>query len=133
MTKANIIKSLLVVSLLGSLFLGISQASALGLKDAFNTDSGSSELKRFASFSGYDAEQPQSLEYYIGTALKSLFSILGIIFIALLMYSGFTWMTARGNESKVEKAKENIINVIIGLILIIGGYALTTFLLNIFT
>lgn len=133
MTRANIIKPLLIVSLLGSLFWGINQASALGLKDAFNTDSSSSELKRFAFFANYETDQPQSPEYYVGLLLKSLFSILGVICIVLLMYSGFTWMTARGNESKVEKAKENIVNVLIGLIFIIGGYALTTFLLNIFT
>ena len=133
MIRANITKSLLIISLLGSLFLGIGQASAVGLKDAFNIDSDSSDLKKFASSASYGTEQIQTPEYYLGIALKSLFSVLGIICIALIMYSGFVWMTAQGNEAKVQKAKENLIEVTIGLILIISGYALTTFLLNIFT
>lgn len=133
MTRANITKSLLVVFLLGGLFLGINQAAAVGLKDAFNIDSGSGDLKKFASSASYGTEQIQSPEYYLGIALKSLFSVLGVICITLLMYSGFVWMTARGNEAKVQKAKENLIDVTIGLILVISGYALTTFLLNIFT
>lgn len=100
------------------------------LKDGFNINTGSS-LSDFAGTAGYAAEE-KTPEQYIGLLLTGLFSILGVIAIALLIYSGFTWMTARGNESKVAKAKENIIDVIIGLIFIIGSYALTTFLLKIF-
>ena len=119
--------------MLGSLFFGITKTSALSLKDAFNTDSNASDLQQFASSANYETEQTKSPEYYLGIALKSLFSVLGVICITLLIYSGFIWMTARGNETKVQKAKENIINVTIGLILVISGYALTVFLLNIFT
>lgn len=132
MTKINIIKPLIVISLLGSFFWGIGQASALGLKDAFNPES-NSDLKTIASSANYDTEKAQSPEYYVGLLLNGLFSVLGTICIALLIYSGFIWMTAQGNESKVQKAKENIVSVLIGLVLVVGGYALTTFLLNIFT
>lgn len=104
------------------------EVQALGLKDGFNS---SSTLNSFAADAGY--EKPSSPEYYIGLILTSLFSVLGIIAVALLIYSGVVWMTARGNESKVEKAKENITSVIIGLIFIIGSYALTVFILKIFS
>ena len=82
--------------------------------------------------SGY-TDQDRAPEYYIGILLIGLFSILGVVAIILIIYSGFTWMTARGNEAQVTKAKDNLYNVIIGLIFIIGGYALTTFLLKIFS
>jgi hypothetical protein len=122
----NLTKYLLSFILIGGI-LGATPSLALSLKDSFSGD-----LIGFASQSGY-TDQTKTPEDYIGMLLTGLFSVLGIIAIALIIYSGFTWMTARGNESKVEKAKENLIDVIIGLIFIIGSYALTTFLLKIFS
>ncbi len=104
-------------------------SSAVGLDDAFSNPD-SSNLGVFTKSANIPAQG--DLEFYIGTILTALFSILGVISIALLIYSGYIWMTARGNESKVTEAKENISNILIGLIFIIGSYALTTFLLKIF-
>ncbi len=126
--RLNLTKYFLTFILISGI-LGALPTLAASLKDGFSTTD--SSLSTFAGQAGYtDAEKTP--EDYIGMLLTGLFSILGVIAIALLIYSGFTWMTARGNESKVAKAKENIIDVIIGLIFIIGSYALTTFLLKIF-
>lgn len=127
--KLNLTKYFLVFILISGV-LGAIPTLAVGLSDGFSTES-SGALNTFANKSGY-ADPTRTPEDYIGMLLTGLFSILGVIAIALLIYSGFVWMTARGNESKVAKAKENIIDVIIGLIFIIGSYALTTFLLKIF-
>ncbi len=108
-------------------FLMATPTLALGLKDGFSSD----KFNSFASTSGY-VEEAQPVEYYIGLILTTLFSILGVISVSLLIYSGFTWMTARGNQAKVDKAKDTLIEVSLGLLFIIGGYALTTFLLKIF-
>ena len=125
---SNLTKYLLSFILMSG-FLLATPSFALNLKDGFTSGSG---FTTFANQSGY-TDADKTPEYYVGLLLTGLFSILGIIAIALLLYSGFTWMTARGNESKVEKAKENLIDVLLGLLFIIGSYALTTFLLNIFT
>jgi len=127
--KIILTKYFLSFILIGGI-LGALPTLALGLKDGFTTES-SSSLSTFAGKSGY-TDATKTPEDYIGMLLTGLFSVLGVIAIALLIYSGFTWMTARGNEAKVAKAKENLIDVIIGLIFIIGSYALTTFLLKIF-
>lgn len=101
---------------------------AIGLKEGFST---TNVLDTFAEKANYSAAQTP--EYYIGLVLTGFFSLLGIITMGLIFYSGFVWMTARGNEAKVTKAKENLTNALIGLLLIVGGYALTTFILKIFT
>ena len=130
MLKSSNLTRFLLSLVLMSGVLSVSPVLALNLKDGFSSSTGS--LSNFATQSGY-TNQTKTPEYYVGLLLNGLFSILGIVAIAMLIYSGFVWMTARGNESKVEKAKENIIDVIMGLIFIIGSYALTTFLLKIFS
>lgn len=101
---------------------------AVGLQDGFSK---TGVLGKFSQNANYP--EPQEPEYYIGLILTALFSLLGIIVMALIFYSGFVWMTAQGNEAKVTKAKDNLTSALIGLLFVIGGYALTTFLLRIFT
>lgn len=124
----KITKYLLALTLIGS-FLMATPTLALNFKDSFSKEGSLSSIAKESGF----AKEPLAIESYIGILLTALFSILGIIAVILIIYSGFTWMTARGNEAQVTKAKDNLFNVIIGLIFIIGGYALTTFILKIFS
>jgi len=111
-------------------FFSAQNASALGLKDAFTKNSGIDILAQQANYSTANTVSP---EFYIGLALNFLFSLVGIILIGLIIYSGIVWMTARGDEAKVTKAKDTLTEAILGLLFVIGGYALSIFLLNVFT
>src|SRR3989339_740431 len=53
------------------------------------------------------------------------FSAVGLIFFILIFYGGFSWMIARGNEQKVEKAKNTVIAASIGLVIVLASYAIT--------
>ncbi|MCD4693869.1 hypothetical protein K8R62_00750 [bacterium] len=68
-----------------------------------------------------------SIGSVLATAIKAFLSFLGIIFIILIIYGGFRWMTARGNEQQVTEAKQSIQRAVIGLIIIIAAYAITFF------
>lgn len=59
-------------------------------------------------------------------------SFVGIIFLGLLIYAGYLWMTAQGNEEQVNKAKKIAREVVIALIIIITARILTEFLLTVF-
>lgn len=53
--------------------------------------------------------------------------LLGIVFVVLLVYAGFLWMTANGNEDNIAKAKKTIFAAILGLVLILSAFAITQF------
>ena len=55
---------------------------------------------------------------------------LGILAVGLIMYGGFLWMTSNGDDSKIDNAKNILRNTVIGLIIILSAFAITTFLLN---
>ena len=69
------------------------------------------------------------------TDVNSMFSnivsvamgLTGIIYLGFMVYAGFKWMTARGNEQDITDARNTIIAATIGLIVIIGAYAITNF------
>ncbi|MDO8560071.1 MAG: hypothetical protein Q7S23_03500 [bacterium] len=62
----------------------------------------------------------------IGLVIGSLLAFLGVVFMLLMISSGIRWMTARGNESEIEKAKETIKSAAIGLLVVVLSYAFVT-------
>jgi len=63
-----------------------------------------------------------------GQIIGSLLSLVGVIFLVLMIYGGITWMTASGNDKQVERAKNIITYAIIGLVIILSAYTITAFL-----
>lgn len=66
----------------------------------------------------------------IGTVISAALAILGVIFLVLIVYAGYIWMIARGDEAKVEKSKNTIINSTIGLVIVLSAYAITNYILT---
>lgn len=79
---------------------------------------------------GVGAEEPRGLPEIIGGIIQTALSILGIIAAILIIYAGYVWMTARGKEERVTKAKETLEAAIIGLVIIMAAYALTYFVVD---
>lgn len=65
-----------------------------------------------------------------GTIVNVALSLLGIIFVVLIIVGGFKWMTAGGNEEEVKKASQYIKRAIIGLIITLSSYAIWEFILR---
>lgn len=71
---------------------------------------------------------PDQLPGTVGMIIGAVLSFLGVIFLILMIYGGYQWMTAAGDEQKVTKAKDLIRNAIIGLIVVLAAYAITAFM-----
>jgi len=62
-----------------------------------------------------------------GTTINAVLQLVGLIFMALTVYAGILWMTARGNDEQVQKAQRIITASLIGLVITISAYAITVF------
>ncbi len=71
-----------------------------------------------------------NLPAIVGKIINVFLSILGVLFVVLMVYGGYTWMTSFGNSQKVDKAKELIVDAIIGLIIILAAYAIAGFVVG---
>lgn len=81
------------------------------------------------SGAGADASYNSStnIQSLVGTVISTFLSILGVIFLVLMVYGGFLWMTAQGAEEEVTKAKKLITQAVIGLAIVMGAYAISYF------
>ncbi|MFH0956082.1 MAG: hypothetical protein V1801_02635 [Candidatus Falkowbacteria bacterium] len=77
---------------------------------------------------GYSTEDETTLAGRVGKILSISTMFLGVIFLGLMIYGGFTWMIARGNEQEVAKAKNIIIYAAIGLVVVLAALAVTLLL-----
>lgn len=96
-------------------------ASAQGLKDATGM------LEKIGGASGEKIGVKGNLADSVATVIKTVLALVGTVFLVLTIYAGIMWMTAQGEESKVEKAMEILKAAVIGLIIIMSAYAITYF------
>lgn len=63
----------------------------------------------------------------IAELIKVILTLFGTIFLALVVLAGYWLLTARGDESKVEKANKTIRAAVIGLTITLAAYSITYF------
>jgi len=102
------------------LFVAVSYAIDLGTGEE-------SFLQNARNTAGYTDANETTIASMIGMIIKAILSISGVIFTALLVYAGILWMTAGGEDEQVTKSKGIIRASIIGLIITLGAYSISYF------
>jgi len=87
-------------------------------------------LKSTANQAGFNTQGTSTPADIAGNIIGYALGLLGIIFVILVIYAGFLWMTAQGNEEQITKAKKMITNAVIGIIIISMAYIITNFVLT---
>lgn len=125
MKKTCLIILSLVVLMLMSFQGGSVYALDLGIGDG-------GLANKAANQGGYNVAgtNETTLAATIGLVVQSIFGFLAIIFTALLIFAGFQWMTAQGDEDKVRKAQGTIRMAIIGVIIVLASYSISIFVLD---
>ena len=73
----------------------------------------------------------QNIQVTIVNLIRVALGILGVVVLIIIIAGGFRWMTAGGNEENVAQAKKIISAGVIGLLIIIVAYALTTWIFSV--
>ncbi|MEI7452373.1 MAG: pilin [Candidatus Falkowbacteria bacterium] len=66
----------------------------------------------------------------IATLINTSLSILSIIAVVIILMGGFKWMTSMGNEDKVDEAKKLMGAGVIGLVIILAAWGISTFAMS---
>ncbi|OGF22872.1 hypothetical protein A2Y83_02530 [Candidatus Falkowbacteria bacterium RBG_13_39_14] len=79
---------------------------------------------------GIELVDENSLYKVIGRWIKLALSLIGIVLIILIIYAGYLWFAADGNEEQIGQAKSYIINAVIGIAIVLLAYAITYFIMG---
>ncbi len=116
-------KKLTTLAISLTLAIGIFAFGSFVLADSYGLD-------KTAEASGLDKAAPKEVTTIIGNIIGNALSLTSVIFFILMIYGGFRWMLARGNDEDSKKALDTIIAAIIGIIIILASYAITNFVFN---
>ena len=127
-TKRFILNSLLYlavsVALLGGLALTASAQTQLA--QAISSDYG---LEATANAAGLPVGDLNPIDI-AATIVNLVLGFLGVLLVILIVYAGFMWMTAAGDEQKITKAKALLGNAVIGMAIVLTAFAITAFTTN---
>ena len=105
---------------------------AAALAEFEGLTSADAQLTTVGEAIGTDATT-NTLPELIGNIIAVLLSVLGIIFVVLIVYAGFLYLTAGGEDDKVKKAKKLLTQSVIGLVIIVAAYAIAAFVIDALT
>lgn len=81
-------------------------------------------IKNAATNAGYNVADDVTLAKTVGALVFGFLSFLGVIFTTLMVYGGYRWLTARGNEQNIDDAKKIIRNAITGVAITVAAYGI---------
>jgi len=79
---------------------------------------------------GTKSGAPPSPGTIIGTLINAFLGLVGVGALFLVVYGGYLWMSARGNEERITKAKETLEAAVIGLIITLAAYGISYFVVR---
>jgi hypothetical protein len=107
-----------IVGLTGVLYMGSSVYAQQGLDVGLNEAGAGTGLAS------------EDVRVVILKIIRVALGFLGTVAFLLLLYGGYTWMTAAGNEENIDKAKKIITNAAIGLAIILLSFSITHFIIT---
>ena len=79
------------------------------------------------NFAGFSS---QDLKTTIENIVRIVLGFTGVVFLAIILYGGFTWMTSGGDEKKIARAKKIIVSSVVGLMITLSAYAIASFVIR---
>lgn len=70
------------------------------------------------------AEALGNLELFVSRMIGGLTILGGIFFIIYFVLGAFTWITAGGDSSKIQKSRDQMVQGVLGLIVIVIAYSI---------
>lgn len=114
-----------------TLLVGVNFVSAASLlKDEIKNKIGGN-ARSLGDQAGYAATaNDDAALYLVQTVINVFLSVIGVLLLSYILFAGYNWLTAQGEEEKVTKAKDTIKRAIIGAIIIIAAYAISVFVMS---
>jgi len=128
------VKKIIILSTVGLILFGLNFIPmTVGAQSSADDTTIIQRLTNTGVAAGYEGVSTYSFPHAIGRIIQVFLSILGVVFMAYIIWAGYLWMIARGDEEKVTKSKAIIRGSIIGLIIVLAAYIITATVIDRFT
>lgn len=103
------------------------------LAQDIGTGSGDNPLNTITNRAGYKTVQGDAfIDTFIGKIIAMVLGFVGALFLGLIVFAGFQWMSAGGNEDTVSKARKKIVSSVIGLGIVLFAFIISNAIFTFF-
>jgi hypothetical protein len=81
-------------------------------------------IEAFSPKGGDEEAAATVIENIISMGLGGVTIVAGLYFILVVVVAGFNWLSAGGDTGKVGKARDSIIQGLIGIVIIVAAYTI---------
>lgn len=85
-------------------------------------------LREAGEVAGVETER--SLPEFVGTIIKWVIGIIGVVLVALFVYGGVVYATSAGNEDRIEMGKKIMMYAVIGVAIIAFAFLITDYIIS---
>ena len=75
-------------------------------------------------------DQFKTFERTIESAFNIVIVVAGVVFVILFLVGGISYLTAAGNEDSTKKARQLMLDAVIGLVIVVTSWAVGTYVLS---
>jgi hypothetical protein len=83
-----------------------------------------------AAYQLSNPNNPKTPALIVADAIQVSLTLLAIIFLALVVYAGFRWLTSGGSDTIIGAARSLLIHAVIGLLIVLAAYSITYFVIE---
>ncbi len=107
-----------------AIFLFFANAVYAQVEKQAELNFGMAQVEQNIGLSGDD------IRMIIARIVRVVLGLLGTLAVCIMIWAGYTIMTAGGNEEKIQEGKKIMTNAVIGLIIILSAFAIVQFVIN---
>jgi hypothetical protein len=119
-------KLFFIIFVLSFAVLANAQAAPLDAEGLWGSETGV-DSATLADESGQAVKDPRMV---IASAIRIIMGFLGIVAVIIILWGGFQWMTAGGNDDQIGEARKIIMAGVIGLLIILSAFGIATFVVE---
>ena len=125
------IKKILIITgiILGLLVVNIAVSHAAGtsIEDAM-----AAQNQAFAGKTAANLGSPKDVRIIVTNIIRIFLSFVGLLATTYLVYGGYLYMTAAGNESRTSSASKIMLSSALGLLVVLTSYSITMLIYKIY-
>lgn len=114
-------KYFIIILIICSLAINLLPMAVYAQQEALD---GINMLKNFIGLPSGD------IRVIMSALINQAISLMGIVFVVIILYAGFLYLFSMGDDEKIQKAKSTIFGGIIGLVIIFTSYSIASFVIN---
>ena len=93
----------------------------MAFKDTFGTIKPPEELDAFTKG---DLTGAEGISKFFNNFITLIYSVAAVVFILMILWGAWDWITSGGEKDKIDAARRKIINAIVGILLFAAAFAI---------